>query len=280
MAPGNLNCSLGCRHNPLKNIENVCRNHSHMAIKTVRILDLKVLIPLLQDPKLDLRIVHLVRDPRAVASSRQYFSLIDDDRIVYRDGISNRLQYRYNTPNVAEVMAKICRSQVSMYKEGRDSKYFPGRYMLVRLEDLAWDPLSNVNKIYSFVGLSMTPEIRHWVHYITHHEIANEPGGFMSYSRESKNTTENWRKRLDFRIVKKIQSVCQEAMDMFGYLPVESETDLKYLDIVSVRKKIKLNHTDTNVTSTGNTIVYCKYIHTFSSVLLIIYINFHFSSSF
>ncbi|XP_063289371.1 carbohydrate sulfotransferase 4-like [Pelobates fuscus] len=236
-----LNCSLVCGENPLKNIENVCRSHKHMAMKTVRILDLKVLIPLLQDSKLDLRIVHLVRDPRAVVSSRQYFTLIDDDRIVYRDGISDQGENKNKTPNATEVMAKICRSQVSMYKEGRDSTNFPlGRYMLVRLEDLAWDPLSNVDKMFSFVGLTMTPEIRHWVHNITHHEIASEPGGFMSYSKEAKNVTENWRKRLDFRIVKQIQSVCREAMDMFGYLPVESEADLKkYLDIVSVRKRKK-----------------------------------------
>ncbi|XP_063289372.1 carbohydrate sulfotransferase 5-like [Pelobates fuscus] len=235
-------CSLGCRHNPLKNIENVCRNHSHMAIKTVRILDLKVLIPLLQDPKLDLRIVHLVRDPRAVVSSRQYFTLIDDDRIVYRDGISDQGRNKNKTPNATEVMAKICRSQVSMHEEGRGSTNFPlGRYMLVRLEDLAWDPLSNVDKVFSFVGLTMTPEIRHWVHNITHHEIASEPGGFMSYSKEAKNVMDHWRKRLDFSIVKEIQSVCQEAMDMFGYLPVESEADLKdlNLDIVSVRKRKK-----------------------------------------
>ncbi|CAH2314620.1 carbohydrate sulfotransferase 6-like [Pelobates cultripes] len=235
-----LNCSLVCGENPLKNIENVCRSHKHMAMKTVRILDLKVLIPLLQDPKLDLRIVHLVRDPRAVVSSRQYFTLIDDDRIVYRDGISDQGGNKSKTPNATEVMAKICRSQVSMYKEGRNSMHFPlGRYMLVRLEDLACDPLSKVNKVFSFVGLSMTPEIRHWVHNITHHEIASEPGGFMSYSKEAKNVTENWRKRLDFSIVKKIQSVCQEAMDMFGYLPLESEADLKDLDIVLVRKRKK-----------------------------------------
>ncbi|XP_063289369.1 carbohydrate sulfotransferase 6-like [Pelobates fuscus] len=222
-----LHCFNTCGGKSLVTIEETCRNHSHIAMKTVRIFDLKVLIPLLQDPKLDLRIIHLVRDPRAVSSSRKYFDLSIDDKIVCRDALSNGKQNN-KTPNITEIMGTICKSQVAIHKVGRDVKYFlPENYMLVRHEDLALDPLSNVNKLYSFSGLGMIPELKHWVYNVTHKDSSSEPDGLMSYSRQSLKVTQNWKRKLNFKIIKEIQEVCREAMELFEYQPLESESDLR-----------------------------------------------------
>ncbi|NXS13457.1 CHST3 sulfotransferase, partial [Neodrepanis coruscans] len=42
-----------------------CRHKQHVALKTVRVRQLEFLQPLVEDPRLDLRIIQLVRDPRA-----------------------------------------------------------------------------------------------------------------------------------------------------------------------------------------------------------------------
>ncbi|XP_009993194.1 PREDICTED: carbohydrate sulfotransferase 3 [Chaetura pelagica] len=47
-----------------------CRRKQHVALKTVRIRQLEFLQPLVEDPRLDIRIIQLVRDPRAVLASR------------------------------------------------------------------------------------------------------------------------------------------------------------------------------------------------------------------
>ncbi|CAH2330663.1 carbohydrate sulfotransferase 6-like, partial [Pelobates cultripes] len=156
------------------------------------------------------------RDPRAVSSSRKHVNLKIDDEIVCRDPLGNGKQNN-KKPNITEVMGKICKSQVAMHKVGRDAKYFsPENYMLVRHEDLALDPLPNVNKLYSFSGLGMTPEIKHWVYNVTHKDSSSEPGGFRSYSRQSIKVTQNWKRKLKFKIIKEIQEVCREAMELFG----------------------------------------------------------------
>ncbi|KFQ32663.1 Carbohydrate sulfotransferase 3, partial [Mesitornis unicolor] len=47
-----------------------CQRKQHVALKTVRIRQLEFLQPLVEDPRLDVRIIQLVRDPRAVLASR------------------------------------------------------------------------------------------------------------------------------------------------------------------------------------------------------------------
>uniref|UniRef100_A0A8C5PP62 Sulfotransferase n=1 Tax=Leptobrachium leishanense TaxID=445787 RepID=A0A8C5PP62_9ANUR len=220
-------CLKVCGGKPLETIEGVCRNYNHIAGKTVRIFDLKVLLPLLHDPKLDLRILHLVRDPRAVASSRRYFNLEVDDMIVQRGETLAQRRPSNPSPSILAIMAKICKSQVEIHKVGRDPKYFPpGRYMLIRHEDLAWDPLPNANKVYSFGDLSMTPQLEQWLYNVTHQDNSEKLDVFMSYERDAQKVTEKWRMTMDFNEALKIQTVCREAMGLFGYLPVTSTSDL------------------------------------------------------
>ncbi|XP_078734871.1 carbohydrate sulfotransferase 2-like [Lampetra fluviatilis] len=63
-------CSRLCPPRPLAHVEARCRRLPLVVVKGVRIFDLELLAPLLQDPSLNLKVIHLVRDPRAVASSR------------------------------------------------------------------------------------------------------------------------------------------------------------------------------------------------------------------
>ncbi|KAL0157409.1 hypothetical protein M9458_048655, partial [Cirrhinus mrigala] len=53
-----------------KLLEEECLKYNTIVIKGVRVLDVNVLAPLMEDPSLDLKVYHLVRDPRAMANSR------------------------------------------------------------------------------------------------------------------------------------------------------------------------------------------------------------------
>ncbi|KAM4608221.1 carbohydrate sulfotransferase 6-like [Discoglossus pictus] len=209
-------CSKRCGVNSLETIEEACRTHSHMVMKTVRVFDPRILLPLLQDPSLDLKILHLVRDPRAVTASRKYFPLDIDDMIVFRrEGWHNQ-----TAPTVTQVMSKVCRSQVAISKMAKATiRPLNERYMLIRHEDLAREPLESVHRILHFSGLNFTSEIESLVYNLTHKETP-DAGGFMSYYRNAKNVTQKWRSDLGFHTVRQIQIMCQEAMELFGYLPV------------------------------------------------------------
>ncbi|KAE8585010.1 hypothetical protein XENTR_v10021193 [Xenopus tropicalis] len=229
-------CSLHCGGISLKKMSEACKKYNHIVLKTVRILDLRVLLPLLYDPSLNLRIIHLVRDPRAVASSRRYFSLSIDDNIV----VGNKQKGKKYKPSIVQVMSKICSAQVLIYKFARAARgLLDERYMLLRYEDLATQPDLNVREVYRFTGLSFLNSMKIWAYNITHNKVRND--GFMKYSMKSESVVQKWRGTMNFPVVKQIQQVCQEAMTLFGYLPLESETDQMnpFVNIIGERIKDK-----------------------------------------
>ncbi|XP_075041983.1 carbohydrate sulfotransferase 6-like isoform X2 [Mixophyes fleayi] len=218
-------CSHRCKNTTLDNVEKACRTYSHIVMKTVRILDLSVLLPLFRDPALDLRILHLVRDPRAVASSRKYFSLTTEDLIVLKGNNNNK------KATTDEVMAKVCNAQVAINQVAKASgDTLNGRYMLIRYEDLVKEPILNVKQIFAFAGLKLNDELERWVFNVTHAEATQEKG-FMTFSKKSSKVVQRWRTTLDFQKVKEIESKCEAAMDLFGYLPVRSVNDLKNMSV-------------------------------------------------
>uniref|UniRef100_A0A7N9DFR1 Sulfotransferase n=1 Tax=Macaca fascicularis TaxID=9541 RepID=A0A7N9DFR1_MACFA len=63
-------CERSCPPVAIRALEAECRKYPVVVIKDVRLLDLGVLVPLLRDPGLNLKVVQLFRDPRAVHNSR------------------------------------------------------------------------------------------------------------------------------------------------------------------------------------------------------------------
>ncbi|KAM4696175.1 carbohydrate sulfotransferase 4-like [Rhinophrynus dorsalis] len=218
-------CSVLCGRIPLKKMAETCETYSHVVMKTVRILDLNVIIPLLRDRDLDLRILHLVRDPRAVASSRKSFYLSIENKII----IAREKKLKKNRPTMSQVMAKICNAQVAINKVAKAvGSILHGRYMVIRHEDLARKPDLSVKRIYDFAGLTLTEDLENWVYNITHDKDEKNDGR-MKYSKEATKVVQNWRRKMDFRRVMEVQKSCQMAMKHFGYLLVESEKDQKNL---------------------------------------------------
>ncbi|XP_063791823.1 carbohydrate sulfotransferase 4-like [Pseudophryne corroboree] len=218
-------CFHRCRNATLDKMEKACRMYSHVVMKTVRVLDLSVLLPLFQDPALDLRILHLVRDPRAVASSRKYFSLSVENLIVLK-GIN-----KDNKVTTDQVMMKICNAQVSINQVAKAVGHLlPRRYMLIRYEDLVREPIFNVKQMYDFADLKLNDKLEGWIYNITH-DKAKPKGRFMSFSKQSAKVAQKWRTVMDFQKVKEIEQNCKAAMDLFGYLPVHSINDLKNMSL-------------------------------------------------
>lgn len=224
-------CLKQCKGGGLEIAEEACRNYTHVVLKEVRLFELESLYPLLHDPSLDLRIVHLVRDPRAVLRSRDnaYSSFIRDNALVLGqgtqgDGKGLEVQYR--------VMQEVCRSHMRIYNTAmlKPPHFLRDRYKVVRYEDLASDPLAHVEAIYRFTGLEMTPELQNWLHHITHGK-GTEKAAFKITSRDAKGVSRAWRTSLSYPKVRLIQEVCKGAMSLLGYRPVDSEKEQKKMDL-------------------------------------------------
>ncbi|XP_075690621.1 carbohydrate sulfotransferase 4-like [Rhinoderma darwinii] len=214
-------CYQRCGYVPLEKMAESCEAHSHVVLKTVRVLDLGALLPLFQDANLDLRVIHLIRDPRAVTFSRMNFDLLhDEDLIVAREG--QEWQNKKAMPNVIQVMSNICKAQMKINEFGRKvSKNLKGKYMMIRYEDLANEPVTTVDKIYKFAGLSLNEDLQKWLYNITH-KHKPEQTGFMNFAEDSMKIVHKWRKGLKHNVVLQIQDACQKAMEVFGYSQVRT----------------------------------------------------------
>ncbi|NXS95069.1 CHST4 sulfotransferase, partial [Jacana jacana] len=230
-----VNCKTMCSKYPFSKVEEACKTYSHVVIKEVRFFDLKVLYPLLTDPSLNLKIIHLVRDPRAVFRSRENTAaeLKYDTNIVVRSQNAKPKMEPYDTMQV------ICKSHVEMYKAGRQDvpSFLKDRYLLVRYEDLVRDPLAKTAEMYRFAELNFTPELQKWVHNITHGK-GRGVQTFVIESRDALTVSQAWRKTLPFQKIEKVQNVCKDAMDLLGYRLLQSEKEQKdmSLDLLSAQK--------------------------------------------
>ncbi|XP_072728958.1 carbohydrate sulfotransferase 4 isoform X2 [Ciconia boyciana] len=222
------NCRTICGKYPFSKVEEACKTYSHVAVKEVRFFDLKVLYPLLTDPSLNLKIIHLVRDPRAVFRSREntVADLKRDSNIVVGSQRTKGEMGPYNTMQV------ICKSHVEIYKAGRQAipSFLKDRYLLVRYEDIVRDPLARAAQMYRFAELHFTPELQKWVHNITHGK-GQGTQAFDIGSRDALRVSQAWRNTLPFQKIEKVQNVCKDAMDLLGYRLLQSEEEQKNMSL-------------------------------------------------
>ncbi|XP_075995620.1 carbohydrate sulfotransferase 6 [Genypterus blacodes] len=223
-------CFLKCGSQSLQKVQGSCDSYSHIVLKAVRIFELESLYPLLQDPNLNLRIIHLVRDPRAVVRSRE-----ESAKAFIRD---NSILLDQKTIPAAEVqflvMQEICRSHLRIHETAllKPPPFLKGRYKMVRYEDMVRNPLGEINALYEFVGLEMTKELQEWIYRVTHGKgqgSKREP--FKITSRNAAEVSQAWRSALPHSKVKRIQQVCRAAMALHGYKAVSNEKEQKRLDL-------------------------------------------------
>ncbi|XP_019895872.2 carbohydrate sulfotransferase 6 isoform X2 [Esox lucius] len=223
-------CKQKCDQPGLRAVEEACRSYSHVVLKEVRFFELESLYPLLQDPALDLRIIHLVRDPRAVARSREQSAkaLVKDNALVLEQGNTLVADTQYR------VMQEICRSHVRIHERAmlKPPDFLRGRYKMVRYEDMVKDPLTEIERMYRFVGLEMTEMLQGWIYRVTHGKgKGTKKEAFQITSRNAADVSQAWRTTLSHDKVRRIQEVCKGAMSLLGYRTVGSEKEQKKLDL-------------------------------------------------
>ncbi|KAM3919465.1 carbohydrate sulfotransferase 4-like isoform 1-T2 [Leptodactylus fuscus] len=225
-------CRTICRLSPFDTVEKSCKTYSHVVIKEVRFFDWKSLYQLLEDPSLNLKVLHLVRDPRAVFLSRERAGsyLSPDNNIIEQDlpkkpSMNDKVNVTYR------LMERICKSQVDMYLSATNHSRsaFDSRYMMIRYEDIVQNPIQKAKQMYEFSNLNFSNDLKIWIHNLTHGK--SNGNNFVINSRNAVNVSKAWRNSLQFESVQMIQDLCSEAMKVFGYKFLktkEAQHDLNY----------------------------------------------------
>ncbi|KAK7912636.1 hypothetical protein WMY93_012847 [Mugilogobius chulae] len=167
-------------------VKQVCSSKTHVALKTVSLLlrgatagggDLR---PLLDDPRLNIKVVHLLPDG-SVPGAAQLLDELENLRTEPRN---------LKTHQLSMFCADIYNSVSTAL---RRPAWLRGRYMLVRYEDLSRSPLQKTKEIYDFVGLTMTPKMEEWIRVNTKATGDAQTQDMFGTTRDSAANAESWR---------------------------------------------------------------------------------------
>lgn len=192
-----------------------CRSADAIVIKIAR-TDVAVLEKMLHKQP-NIKIVHLIRDPRAIAYS-QY------------------LAWPVHFRNTIEHGRAICGKVVADAMEGRRlNRKYPGTLYTAYYEDITADPLNQIQKLYDFVGYEFNGNDIVRIHAMT---SSNSTPRLSRYQKKwniiKTNSTEvafRWRNSMSVGLLRLLNVVCRDVYGAFGYPHLKTQKDLKNTSI-------------------------------------------------
>ena len=174
----------------------MCSKSLVRMVKTIRIsMDST---DLMLDTLPNLKIVHLIRDPRGVLRSRK------------ENGYLNRIKsVKFAAINLCNRMEGDIKAMELL------SKKYPGRIKRFLYEDIAANAEQAAKDLYSFLGLNFPPNMHKWI--LDHTSARTRNGNYGTIRMNSSIPANLWKTKLPFRTIKTIDDACEEVYKLLGY---------------------------------------------------------------
>lgn len=183
---------------------------STKSIKTIRLSMDIVEILMAKIP--DLKVIHLLRDPRGMIKSR------------LKGGFVKKSM---NLATIAQAHCERFERNIEIGK--RLLQRYPGRLKTYLYEQIAENPKESSSSIFGFLGLTPSSTFDVWLH---NHTAAGIKSSYYKTSRPNSTLTANsWRLSLPYKDVKNIDKQCLEFYKITGILPASDEKTLRNLNI-------------------------------------------------
>lgn len=240
-------CERFCPPVALRALEAECRKYPVVVIKDVRLLDLGVLVPLLRDPGLNLKVVQLFRDPRAVHNSRlkSRKGLLRESIQVLRTRLrgdhfhrvllAHGVGARPGGPSLSlpaapradffltSALEVICEAWLRdlLFTRGAPA-WLQRRYMRLRYEDVVRQPITQLSRLLGFAGLRAMAALDAFMINMTRGTAYGADGPFHLSARDALEAVHAWRERLSQEQVHHVEMACAPAMRLLAY-PISGE---------------------------------------------------------
>ena len=190
----------------IKILTDICIKSKYKIVKTIRIsMDL---VQNLIDFIPNLKVIHLVRDPRAITNSRTH---------------SRNMKMSRETKTHSIALCKEMHLDVKVTQILKNK--YPKGITMVMYEALAENPLEGAKYVYKFLGVKFDSVIEDWIYSSTHADNSN---GFYGTRRANSTiASSHWRNETTIEKVDLIQNYCKDAMDLLGYVPFNTQEELR-----------------------------------------------------
>ncbi|OXA61882.1 Carbohydrate sulfotransferase 3 [Folsomia candida] len=197
-------------------LSEMCSLFPYQAVNLVR-LRLKLSETFLVDEQLDVRVLHLVRDPRAVIHSR----------------INDESNLRCSESVACHDPAKLCSDMVDDFYAAEELREkYPDTFLVLRYEDIFNQLDHGFEVILHHFRLQLHPSVQQFLN--------------INAARDSKSPTPNsfadvqpyvWVDHFkdnpeDLEHLRNIEKNCREAMELWGYAPVPDALSKEFNTIV------------------------------------------------
>ncbi|XP_047491755.1 carbohydrate sulfotransferase 5-like [Penaeus chinensis] len=176
-------------------LRKLCLNQTNIVVKVIR-MRVSWLADLLLESGPELKVVHLVRDPRASFRSSRMF-------------VQTQKDYTELCPRILEDLQMI----------DTVKRLFPGRVTSVKYEDLCLDPKGVVTDLWGFLsGARKAALPPAWALYLAEHtDGANTRGNAYSTWRDTRKEAEAWRQEIGESLLLAVEEHCGGAIALLGH---------------------------------------------------------------
>ena len=194
-------CLKDCPNVEIQELNKVCQEKLTI-MKIIRICNIASLAPILNSLKFNLKILMVLRDPRAVAFSRL------------------KRYPNWSSTNVINNLKWTCLDWQKSLEQAFfvDDEWLMNKFMVVRVEDFFGEVQFLTEASSEFLGLQKSEVLG---------QVSEFVGENEGEIREREENFDDWRSEIDFEIVEGVQKVCGKAMALAGYKLVASLDELK-----------------------------------------------------
>ncbi|XP_060566742.1 carbohydrate sulfotransferase 1-like [Ruditapes philippinarum] len=195
----------------LKKAIHSCQKSTITVLKFIRLRmkEIEKILPLYPNMK----VIHLVRDPRAIINSRMKVNTLKPS--IYEENIK-----------------KLCDALKEDLKYSKTIlQHYPDRLKVIHYEDMAEHPMQTTKSLLDFAGLQFTKHMQDFLLKQTH--SARDSCAYCTQRRDSNATAHKWRTELDPKKANYIYDNCRLSSGVLGYLPLSTVSSLRNTKIAS-----------------------------------------------
>ncbi|KAA0190189.1 hypothetical protein HAZT_HAZT002699 [Hyalella azteca] len=172
-----------------------CNMFPIQLVKSVR-LRLNLTQLFLGETRLNAKVVFLIRDPRATVNSRK-----------------SSVRWCDDSPDCSSADVLCSDLKEDLKVAAALERLYPTSFTMVRYEDIANDPHTQIKKLFEFLGMFYSNEMANFVSEHTESEVEKP----WSIARKSAARVSRWKENLKPEVIDEIEKACRPVIEKLNY---------------------------------------------------------------